>query len=142
MKKVKTFTQFLYEKKIKIKSKYTDKYPAKKISSNARVRTAVFDAISDGVITADELKNILKEIGASSRWLSKNKKLFNISEDDGTTCYKLSPYASKIMKAFIIDEDVHSNPNMNTQGMGNTTFPDGETTGSGDIPFDLNDEEE
>jgi len=142
MKNIKTYNQFLNEKRMQIKRKYTDKYPAKRISSNAKVRTAVFDAISDGIITADELKNILKEIGASSRWLSKNKKLFDISEDDGTTCYKLSPYANKIIKAFIIDETVHSNPNMNTQGMGNTSFPDGETTGSGDIPFDLNDEEE
>ena len=142
MKNIKTFTQFLNEKKIQIKRKYTDRHPAKRISSNARVRTAVLDAISDGIITADELKNILKEVGANSRWLSKNKKLFNISEDDGIICYKLSPYANKIVKSLMIDEEVHANPNMNTQGMGNTTFPDGETPGSGDIPFILDDEEE
>tara|TARA_R110001592_G_scaffold120545_3_gene324967 strand:- start:45490 stop:45927 length:438 start_codon:yes stop_codon:yes gene_type:complete len=141
MKHVKLFEQFITEKKIQIKRRYTEKYPSKTISSNAKVRSVVLDAIKDGIITSDELKTILKEVGANNRWLSRNKKLFNISEEGGVSSYKLSPYANKILKALMI-EDVQLNPNMNIQGMGDTKFPEGDNVGSGDIPFDLNSEDE
>jgi len=87
----------LNEKKIVVKRRYTEAYPAKNISTNARVRTVILDAISDGHITEEEMTRILYTLEANKRWLSRNKTLFNISEDQaGIKTYSLSPYGKRV----------------------------------------------
>jgi cytidyltransferase-like protein len=87
----------LNEKKVIVKRRYTEAYPAKNISTNARVRSIILDAISDGHITEDEMVRILKELEANKRWLGRNKTLFNISEDQaGIKTYSLSPYGQRV----------------------------------------------
>ena len=87
----------LNEKKIVVKRRDTEAYPAKNISTNARVRTVILDAISDGHITEEEMSRILYTLEANKRWLSRNKTLFNISEDQaGIKTYSLSPYGKRV----------------------------------------------
>jgi hypothetical protein len=93
---------FLFEKKIIIKRKYTESYPAKFASTSAKVRNTIFDAIADGYITEEELNKILFELDANKRWFGRNKKLFNISEDEtGIKTYSLSKYGKRIKSATI-----------------------------------------
>ena len=88
---------FLNEKKVVVKRRYTEAYPAKNISTNARIRTTILDAISDGHITEEEMSRILTELQANKRWLGRNKTLFNISEDQaGIKTFSLSPYGQRV----------------------------------------------
>lgn len=102
-----SFREFLNEKRVTIKRKYTDSYPAKYASTSARVRNAILDAMHDGVITKEELKGILSEISAHRKWLSKNSKLFKIEEDEeGNVIYRLSKAGKKIFnKTRNLNED-------------------------------------
>ena len=96
MKYIKTQDQ-LTEKRVTVKRRYTEKHPAKNISTSARIRSAVIEAIGDGVLTEEEISNILKELNAHSRWLRRNTKLFNISEDQtGIKTYGLSPFGKRV----------------------------------------------
>ncbi len=88
---------FLNEKKIVVKRRYTEAYPAKNVSTNARIRSVILDAISDGHITEEEMSKILTELQANKRWLGRNKTLFNISEDQaGIKTFSLSPYGQRV----------------------------------------------
>jgi cytidyltransferase-like protein len=101
MKLVKSFEE-LFEKKLNIKRKYTDAYPAKTISSEAKVRNAILTAVSDGILTEEEFVGILKSINANKGWIYKNKQLFKIEEDKGgLKTYSLSKYGKKIFDAII-----------------------------------------
>ena len=94
MDNINDLNNFLNEKKVVVKRRYTEAYPAKNVSTNARIRTAILDAISDGHITEEEMSRILTELQANKRWLGRNKTLFNISEDQaGIKTFSLSPYA-------------------------------------------------
>jgi len=89
--------KFINEKKVVVKRRYTEAYPAKNISTNARVRSVILDAISDGHITEEEMTRILTELQAHKRWLKRNLSLFNISEDqEGIRTYALSPYGQRV----------------------------------------------
>ena len=97
MENINDLNNFLNERKVVVKRRYTEAYPAKNVSTNARVRNVILDAISDGHITEEELNRILTELQANKRWLKRNLSLFNISEDqDGITNYSLSPYGQRI----------------------------------------------
>jgi len=97
MDNINDLENFLNERKVIVKRRYTEAYPAKNISTNARVRSAILDAISDGHITEEEMSKILSELKAHKRWLSRNKQLFNISEDQaGIKTYGLSPYGKRV----------------------------------------------
>jgi len=97
MDNINGLNNFLNEKKVVVKRRYTEAYPAKNISTNARVRSVILDAISDGHITEEEMTRILTTLEANKRWLSRNKTLFNISEDqEGTVTYALSPYGKRV----------------------------------------------
>jgi len=100
MKNLLNITDYLTEKRVPVKRRYTENYPAKFASTSAKVRNALFDAIADGVLTEDELKKILAEVKANKRWLSRNKSMFNISEDQcGVKLYSLSPFGQRIRTA-------------------------------------------
>jgi len=97
---------FLNEKKVVVKRRYTEAYPAKNVSTNAKIRSVILDAISDGHITEEEMSKILSELRANKRWLGRNKTLFNISEDQsGIKTFSLSPYGLRVKnKTTILNE--------------------------------------
>jgi len=109
MKYIKTFNELITEKKVAYKRQYTEDYPAKVTSTSARVRNAIFDAMKDGVITEDEMKNILEEVAAHRRWLSRNKDLFKLEEDaEGRKTYKLSKKGRRIFKSVrVVNESLN-----------------------------------
>ncbi len=97
MDNINDLNNFLNEKKVVVKRRYTEAYPAKNISTNARIRSVILDAISDGHITEEEMSKILTELQANKRWLGRNKTLFNISEDQaGIKTFSLSPYGQRV----------------------------------------------
>jgi len=97
---------FLNEKRVTVKRRYTEAHPAKNVSTAARVRSTILDSIADGHITEDEMTRILSELKAHKRWLSRNKGLFNISEDQaGIKTFSLSPYGLRVKnKTTILNE--------------------------------------
>ena len=106
MDNVNDLNNFLNEKKVVVKRRYTEAYPAKNVSTNARIRSVILDAISDGHITEEEMSKILSELRANKRWLGRNKTLFNISEDQaGIKTFSLSPYGLRVKnKTTILNE--------------------------------------
>lgn len=97
MKNLKNITDYLIEKRVIVKRKYTEQYPAKLASTYANVRNSLFAAMSDGVLTEEELLKILAETNVNKRWLSRNISLFNISEDEnGVKKYSLSKFGQRI----------------------------------------------
>lgn len=100
MKNLLGINDFLTEKRITVKRRYTESYPAKLASTSAKVRNVLFDAMADGHLTEEEILKVLSEINANKRWLSRNLSLFNISEDQGgVKTYSLSPYGQRIRNA-------------------------------------------
>ena len=100
MNNIKDINDFLTEKKVTVKRRYTESHPAKNVSTSARVRTSILEAIADGQITEAEMTRILKELKAHKRWLNRNKPLFNVSEDQGgIKTFSLSPYGKRVMNA-------------------------------------------
>jgi nicotinamide mononucleotide adenylyltransferase len=100
MKNLLGINDYLTEKKIVVKRRYTEKYPAKNVSTSARIRNTVLDAIADGHLTEEEIQKILSEVNAHKRWLKRNLSLFNISEDEtGVKRYTLSPYGNRVKNA-------------------------------------------
>ena len=90
---------YVTERKVTVKRRYTDKHPARKMSTAARVRSAIFTAMGDGVLTEEEMAKILTEIKAHRRWLKRNVSLFNISEDEsGIKSYSLSVFGNRVKK--------------------------------------------
>ena len=106
MKNVNDLNSFLNEKKVTVKRRYTEAYPAKNVSTAARVRSSILEAIADGHITEEEMTRILSELKAHKRWLSRNKGLFNISEDQaGIKTFSLSPYGLRVKnKTTVLNE--------------------------------------
>ena len=97
---------FLNEKRVTVKRRYTEAHPAKNVSTAARVRSTILDSVADGHITEEEMTRILSELKAHKRWLSRNKGLFNISEDQaGIKTFSLSPYGLRVKnKTTILNE--------------------------------------
>ena len=95
------------EGKITIKRRYTENYPAKTVGASARIRNKMLEAISDGAITQDEFNSIIAELSADSkRWMSRNSKLFNITESGIT----LTALGKKILSQITINEKTKKNP--------------------------------
>tara|TARA_Y100000389_G_scaffold2066_1_gene2078 strand:- start:778 stop:1632 length:855 start_codon:yes stop_codon:yes gene_type:complete len=102
LKSIDSFSEPISEARVTVKRRYTENHPAKNISTAARVRNSVIEAMGDGVLTEEELSKILQELKANKRWLGRNTKLFNISEDqNGIKSYALSPFGKRVMKKTI-----------------------------------------
>jgi cytidyltransferase-like protein len=102
MKNLKNISEYLTEKRVIVKRKYTEQYPAKLASTYASVRNSLFNAMSDGVLTEEELLKILAETNVNKRWLSRNISLFNVSEDEnGIKRYSLSKFGQRIHNATV-----------------------------------------
>ena len=106
MENLNDLNDFLNEKRVTVKRRYTEAHPAKNVSTAARVRSTILDSIADGHITEDEMTRILSELKAHKRWLSRNKGLFNISEDQaGIKTFSLSPYGIRVKnKTTVLNE--------------------------------------
>ena len=106
MNNLNDLNNFLNEKRVTVKRRYTEAHPAKNVSTAARVRSTILDSIADGHITEDEMTRILSELKAHKRWLSRNKGLFNISEDQaGIKTFSLSPYGLRVKnKTTVLNE--------------------------------------
>ena len=97
LKSIDSFSEPISEARVTVKRRYTESHPAKNISTAARVRNSVIEAMGDGVLTEEELSKILQELKAHKRWLGRNTKLFNISEDqNGIKSYTLSPFGKRV----------------------------------------------
>ena len=109
-----TFEDFLNEKSITLKRRYTEAHPAKTVGNSARVRNAIIEALKDGKITVDEFNEIVSQhSSAPSKWTRGNKRFFKI-EEDGVT---LSKYGTKILNS-LVTESSYSSWYMGRQVMG------------------------
>jgi hypothetical protein len=100
MNNINDLNSFLNEKKVTVKRRHTEAHPAKNVSTAARVRSSILEAIADGHITEEEMSRILLELQAHKRWLDRNKTLFNVSEDQsGIKTFSLSPYGKRVKTA-------------------------------------------
>jgi len=99
MKHILTLEDFISEKRVVYKRQYTENYPAQHVSTAARVRNAILDAMADGVLTEDELQGILTTANAGPRWLQRNTDLFKITEDEMGKTYGLSAKGQRIQRA-------------------------------------------
>jgi hypothetical protein len=87
---------YLAEKKVVLKRKYTETYPAKKVSTSAKIRNHIFNAIGDTVVTEEEFQKLLSEVNAHKRWAKRNTRLFSIKEEESVKKITLSEYGKKI----------------------------------------------
>jgi hypothetical protein len=97
-----TFSDFLGEgKKVTLKRQYTENHPAITVGKSADIRNRMLEAIKDGKITQEQFNTILSEMSNdSSRWLKRNSRFFNVSEDGVT----LSKYGVKILNTITVNE--------------------------------------
>jgi len=95
-----TFEDFLNERNITLKRRYTENYPAKTVGGSAKVRNAIIEALKDGKITVDEFNEIVgQHSSAPSKWTRGNKRFFKI-EEDGVS---LSGYGRKILNNLVTE---------------------------------------
>lgn len=98
-----TFEDFLNERNITLKRRYTEAHPAKTVGNSARVRNAIIEALKDGKITVDEFNEIVgQHSSAPSKWTRGNKRFFKI-EEDGVS---LSKYGTKILNSLVTESKV------------------------------------
>ena len=97
------FEDFIQEgKKITLKRQYTENHPAITVGKSARVRNKMLEAVADGKITQEEFDNILKEYSSnSSKWMKRNAKFFNVSEEG----ISLTGFGKKALSAISINEE-------------------------------------
>ena len=87
------------KRKVVVKRRYTEAYPAKNISTNARVRSVISRCYIGWPYyrRRNESQNTYMNLQAHKRWLKRNLSLFNISEDqEGIKTYALSPYGQRV----------------------------------------------
>ena len=115
LKSIDSFSEPISEARVTVKRRYTESHPAKNISTAARVRNSVIEAMGDGVLTEEELSKILQELKAHKRWLGRNTKLFNISEDqNGIKSYALSPFGKRVKSKTITVNEANDINEMDT----------------------------
>ena len=93
------------ERKIQTKRKYTDKYPAKTVGKTAKIRNKILEALKDGKISEEEFDKLVKELSSDhKRWMKRNGKMFNVSEDG----ISLSKFGKRILKGIVVNESFAS----------------------------------
>jgi len=97
----------LNEKKLVTKRAYTESHPAKTVGMTAKIRNKMLEAIKDGKVATGEFDRILKELSSNSkRWMNRNGKLFNVSEEG----ISLSTLGKRILKGITVNEATEENP--------------------------------
>jgi len=95
------------ERNITIKRQYTGNHPAVTVGKTAKIRNKVLEAIKDGKISQVEFDNLLKEMTSDSkRWLKRNARHFNVSEDG----ISLSKSGKAILKNVMVAEATEKAP--------------------------------
>ena len=93
-----SFNDFLNERKITLKRRYTENHPAQTVGKTAAIRNKMLEAVKNGRITQEQFNNILKEYSNdSSRWMKRNAKFFNVSEEGVT----LTKYGTKALSSLL-----------------------------------------
>ena len=93
----------LNERRIVIKRKYTENHPAVTVGKSAKIRNRMLEAIADGKLTREEFDTILREMSVDSkRWVSRNTKYFNLSEDG----IALSKYGKSVLRQTINEDSI------------------------------------
>jgi hypothetical protein len=88
---------------IVLKRQYTEAHPAKTVGKYASIRNAVIEAIKDGKLTKEEFNQLVSKVSEDQkRWLRRNTKFFNISEDGVT----LSKEGSKIYNQLFVETKI------------------------------------
>ena len=97
------FQDFLNEgSKITLKRRYTENHPAIQVGKSAKVRNKMIEAIADGKITQEEFDAILKEYSKdTSKWIRRNTKYFNVSEDG----ISLSTFGKRALSQIAVIEE-------------------------------------
>lgn len=116
------FNDFLNEKRVVIKRKYTESYPAKKLSTHAKVRNQIFSALQNGMLSEEEFSNILTTANAHSRWFKRNSRFFVVKEENGVKKIGLSSYGQKVMTKTLNESnksyfDLHKSLDYLTEGV-------------------------
>lgn len=124
MKTTLTFKDFLLEKynneinegrkTVKIKRKYTEKYPAVNAGNYGPVREKILSFVrekeDEGGVTLQELKefinNMNEEIGTktSANWIYKNKKYLKGIKEGERKVIKLSKFGNRVLDRTVINE--------------------------------------
>jgi len=94
-------------KKVTLKRRYTENYPAVTAGKAARIRNKVLEAIKDGKISQEEFDKLVSELSNNSkRWTKNNAQYFTISEEG----ISLSKFGQKILKSITVNEKTEKNP--------------------------------
>ena len=105
-KKDRNIAVSVYESKIQLKRKYTENHPAITAGKFAKVRNKMLEAIADGKLTKEEFDTILREMSVDAkRWVRRNNKYFNVSEDGVT----LSKFGRRALNQITINENMDNN---------------------------------
>ncbi len=113
-----TFKEFLNERNITLKRRYTENHPAQTVGNSARVRNAIIEALKDGKITVEEFNNIVSQhSSAPSKWTRGNKRFFKI-EEDGVS---LSKYGTKILNSLVTESEVNEGTYDSKDHIGSTS---------------------
>lgn len=113
-----TFEDFLNERNITLKRRYTENHPAQTVGGSARVRNAIIEALKDGKITVEEFNNIVSQhSSAPSKWTRGNKRFFKI-EEDGVS---LSKYGTKILNSLVTESEVNEGTYDSKDHIGSTS---------------------
>lgn len=89
-------------KKVTLKRRYTENYPAITAGKAARIRNKMLEAIADGKITQEEFDAMLSELSTNSKkWMSRNTKYFNVSEEG----ISLSKFGRRVLNQIKINEN-------------------------------------
>jgi len=102
---------FLNEKKVTIKRKYTEKYPAKNIYTLTPVRRKILEFVdSKGKVSYEDIKNFifqLKESGGKKPtmdWFYKNQHLFKKIKENDNYYFVLSKMGARILEKTRLSE--------------------------------------
>ena len=93
------------ERKIQTKRKYTENHPAKTVGKDARIRNKILEVLKDGKMNQASFDKLVKELSSDNkRWMKRNGKMFNVSEDG----ISLSRFGQKILKGIVVNESFKS----------------------------------
>ena len=89
-------------KKIVVKRQYTENHPAITIGFAAKVRNKILSTVGTTTITSEDFEKLVSEFSKSApKWISRNSRYFNVSEDG----VSLSKIGSRALSVLNINEE-------------------------------------